>query len=178
MKGEWYAIIGLGLLSVGAFALVFSGILRVARRHGNRIDLATRADWLEILGLFLAAAGVSVFACLALGRGMVWIFEVPMKLAVGWVAYLNRIERQIEPDLMHVTSAGVCLAATAVVAHLFLRWLAATASRPWPPKRTFQVLVLVVLMFASGLAVTGLVQQTSWLIRTPEPLVKDARSIS
>ena len=34
------------------------------------------------------------------------------------------------------------------------------------------------LMFASGLAVTGLVQQTSWLIRTPEPLVRDANRIS
>ena len=32
--------------------------------------------------------------------------------------------------------------------------------------------------FASGLAAVGLIQQTSWLIRTPEPLVKDNRRIS
>jgi hypothetical protein len=178
MRGEWYAIIGMVLLTFGGFPLAMYGTFRISRRYkqngGNRI----RADLLEILGLLLMAAATLPVLILTVGAGRFWVFEVPIKLAVGWIAYLDRIDRQVEPDAMHVLSAVVCLAATTIVAHLFLRWLAASAGRSWPVKRTFQALVLVALMFASGLAVTGLVQQTSWLIRTPEPLVKDARSFS
>jgi hypothetical protein len=177
MKGEWYAIIGLALLTLGLIPLAISVTDRVVRRN-KQTGRLTRADLLEAFGLFLMAAGVATLACLAVARGMFWILEAPMKLLIGWVQYLDRVEKDIRPDATHVVSALVCLVGTVVVAHLFFRSLATAASRAWPIKRTFQVLVVVVLMFVSGLAVVGLVQQTSWLIRTPEPLVKDNRSIS
>jgi hypothetical protein len=178
MRGEWYGIIGMALLVFGLIPLAMSVVFRTSRRSKQNGGSATRANVLEALGLLLMAAGILPLLVLVVGAGRFWVFEVPIKLAVGWIAYLDRIERRVEPNAMHVLSAVVCLAATAVVAHLMLRWLAASAGRSWSLKRTFQVLVLVALMFTSGLAVTGLVQQTTWLVRTPEPLVKDARSIS
>src|SRR5205085_4286528 len=56
----------------------------------------------------------------------------------------------------------------------FLRWLyAATGPEPrrWPWRRTLLLVGLVVLMFVSGIAVTGMVHQTGWLVRSPEPLL-------
>lgn len=178
MRGEWYAIIGMTLLLLGGIPLAMSIAFRISRRYKQNGGSAARANLLEAFGLLLMAAGTMCLLVLVVGAGRFWVFEVPIKLAVGWIAYLDRAERSVKPDLMHVASAVVCLAATVVGAHLVLRWLTASAGRPWPLKRTLQALLLVALMFASGLAVTGLVQQTSWLIRTPEPLVKDNRSIS
>jgi hypothetical protein len=174
MKGEWYAVIALGLLTLGLIPLAISVAERAARRSKENGSL-TRANLLEAFGLFLMAAGSLVLAVFIMGSGRFWILEAPMKLAIGWLLYLDRVEKEIRPDLMNVVSAVVCLAGVAGSAHLFLRWLTAGA---WPVKRTLQVLALVGLMFASGLAVVGIVQQTGWLIRTPEPLVKDNRSIS
>lgn len=178
MKGEWYAVIALGLLAVGLIPLALSVLIRIACRHHNQIDRITRADLLEALGLLLLAGGTFILTFLGVARGQFWILEAPMKLAIGWAQYLDRIEKDVRPDFTHVASGVVCLVAFAVGAHLFLRWLARSVACEWPAKRTFQALVLVGLMFASGLAVVGLVQQTGWLIRTPEPLVKDNRSIS
>ena len=177
MKGEWYAIIGLALLTLGLIPLAISVADRAARQSKQTGSLA-RANLLEAFGLFLLAAGTTFLAVVAVMYGRFWVLEAPMKLALGWLLYLDRVEKDIRPDATHVASALVCLVGTVIVAHLFFRSLAAAASRAWPVKRTFQVLAVVVLMFVSGLAVVGLVQQTSWLIRTPEPLVKDNRSIS
>ena len=177
MKGEWYAIIALALLTLGLIPLAISVTDRAARQSKQTGSL-TRANLLEAFGLFVMAAGAMFLAPWLVGSGRFWILEAPMKLVIGWVQYLDRVTKDIEPDLTHVVSALACLAGTFIVAHLFFRSLAAVAARSWPVKRTFQVLVLVGVMFASGLAVVGLVQQTSWLIRTPEPLVKDNRSIS
>lgn len=177
MRGESYALVAFCLLTVGLIPFGFSVLIRVAARRDKQINLLTRADWLEVVGLLLLAGGVWIFAFLGMATGQFWMLEVPVRLATGWVAYLDRAERNVAPDLMHVASAVTCLVGTAIVAHLFLRWLAASAGHKWPAKRTFQVLVLVALMFASGLAVVGLVQQTSWLIRTPEPLVHDPRRL-
>jgi hypothetical protein len=176
MRGEWYAIIALGLLSLGFFLAVCLMVRRARRSEQN--GNPPRPRLLEAGGVLVMAFVGLVLVSWIMGSGRFWVLEAPMRLVVGWVQYLDRAGRDVEPDATHVASAVVCLVATAVVAHLFLRSLAASVACAWTAKRTFQVLLLVVLMFASGLAVTGLVQQTGWLIRTPEPLLKDNRSVS
>jgi hypothetical protein len=166
MKGAWYLVLALGLLAVG-FVAVFVACVEGAR--GRR----TRANLLEPLGLLVAACGALILSALPLIYGWFWLLQVPYELAVGWVKFLDRAERNAEPDAWAVVSAVACLAGVVVGSHLLLRWLAATAERPWPWKRTLQLVALVVLMFASGVAFTGLVQQTGWLIRTPDAVVYD-----
>jgi hypothetical protein len=177
MRGEWYALIALSLLTLGLIPIAISVATRAAR-HSKENGSLTRANLLEAFGLFLMAFGTLMLTFWIMGSGRFWVLEAPMKLAIGWVQYLDRVTKDIKPDTAHVVSSIACLAVAFVVAHVFFRSLAATAARVWTVKRTLQVLALVVVMFASGLAVVGLVQQTSWLIRTPEPLLKDNRSIS
>lgn len=171
MRAEWTILGGVLMLA----GLVPFGLSIRERVRGNRL----RANLLEPFSLFLMACGFFILTFFVLiVRGWFWILEVPFALLTGWARYLWRVLNQMNPDAVAVASAVVCVFAVAAGAHLFLRWLTATGARPWPLKRTLQLLLLVGVLFASGLAVTGLVQQTGWLIRTPDPLVKDARSIS
>jgi hypothetical protein len=172
MKPGWlYTTVALVLLIVGFV------VLMIALVDGAR-DRRVRAKLLEPVGLLLMACGTLVLALLMMIRGWFWIPQVLFVLLTGWVRFLGHVSERVQPDAWAVASALVCAAAAAAGAHLFLRWLAASASRPWPLKRTLQMLLLVALAFASGLAVAGLVQQTGWLIRTPDPLVKDSRQLS
>ena len=163
----------LAALLMGAGLVVFV-LSAIDRTRDHRV----RANLLEPLGLLLMACGFFILVAKMMLRGWFWILQVPYQLVVGWVPYLNRVTSEVQPDPATVVSAVGCLVAVTVGLHLFLRWLATSAGRGWPWKRSVQVLLLVVLLFVSGLAVVGLVQQTGWLIRTPEPLVKDNRSLS
>lgn len=171
MRPEW-TILGGALMLAG---LVPFGLSVRERVRGNRL----RANLLEPFSLLLMACGFLILTFFAMVvRGWFWILEVPLALVTGWARYLWRVLNQMNPDAVAVASAAVCVVAVTAGAHLFLRRLVAGGNRPWPLKRTLQLLLLVGVLFASGLAVTGLVQQTGWLIRTPDPLVRDARSIS
>src|SRR5262245_13051556 len=131
MRGEWYAIIGMALLGLGGFPLTLITLGRIARRVRENGGRALRAELIVVLGLLLMSVVLLPLCCVVTGYEQFWILEAPIKLAVGWIAYLDRAERSVQPDAMPVVSAIVCLAATAIVAHLVLRWLAASAARPW-----------------------------------------------
>ncbi|MFO0825884.1 MAG: hypothetical protein U0792_22655 [Gemmataceae bacterium] len=87
----------------------------------------------------------------------------------GWLFYLLRVGPQTNPDPWAVVSGILCFSSVTVGTHFFARWL---WGHSWPWKRTGQLIGLVVLMFLGGLASTGLIQQTLWLIRTPEPWIQ------
>ena len=128
-----------------------------------RLGCRTGIGLLLVFGLFLAV------------DGFLFLAELPLTLAFGWPVYLYRIVPQLKPDPWSVVSAIVCLVALVLGSHAFLRWLYAASStepRQWPWKRTLQLVGLVVLMFVSGIAVTGMIHQTGWLIRSREPLVE------
>lgn len=133
------------------------------RRNWLRLGCWTGVGLLLLFGLFLACAGLT------------FLFEIPLTVAFGWPLYLYRVVPQLKPDPWSVASAIVCLIAVVLGSHAFLRWLASASStepRPWPWKRTLQLVGLVVLMFVSGIAVTGMIHQTGWLIRSREPLLE------
>ncbi len=122
-----------------------------------------------------------VFAIVCVG--LIVLIEVPVTLAFGWVTYLRRVTHQVHPDPAAVTTAFVCLAGVTIGGHFFLRWLSRTWGAPtdgntpnlptyqWAWKRSLQLVSLIVLMFASGIAVTGVVHQTGWLLRSSEPIL-------
>ncbi|MCI0702756.1 MAG: hypothetical protein L0241_16875 [Planctomycetia bacterium] len=145
-------------------------------RTGDRRKVRL-ANLLELLAMLFLSVVVIVPAFYVVILGRFWVAQIPFELAVGWAQYLLRVLSQVNADVWAVASAVACFAAVIVGTHFTVRWLLAASDRRWPWKRTLQVVALLVVMFASGLAFTGLIQQTGWLIRTPEPLVKDNRSI-
>ncbi|MCE9563537.1 MAG: hypothetical protein K8U57_15965 [Planctomycetes bacterium] len=116
--------------------------------------------------------------CILVGCGSQALLRIPLLVAFGWPWYVSRSIRQLDPDPWAVISGVVCLAAVTVGMHLFSRWIYAatdatpegTARRRWPWKWTGQLVGLLVLMFLAGVAFTGLVQQSIWVIRSPNPL--------
>src|SRR4051812_5720038 len=133
-----------------------------------------RRGW-TLTELIVVIAIFVVLMAMLLPSGGAWLFQVPFLLAVGWVGYLWRVVPQVKPDPWTVGTAVACLAGVVAGAHLFLRWLhrasAQAEASPWPLKRTLRCVGLVVLMFVAGIAVVGMLHQTSWLARSPEPLV-------
>jgi hypothetical protein len=124
-------------------------------------------------GLLVALAIVPLLVwCLLPGD---WIVELPLAIAFGWVQFLGRVVPTLNPDPWTVGTGLACLVGVIVGAHLFLRWLhRATATQPdtprWPLRRTLRLVAMVVVMFVAGIAVVGVIHQTSWLARSPEPL--------
>ncbi len=174
MSPELSAMIALLVLDVGFVALAFFLINRFARataRNGGSVKLR---DFLEPLVLIVVAGVLALTTYFVLLRGRFWIAEIPFNLAVGWYSYLGRVLPQTDPDPWAVGTAAVCVVVFVLGTHVFFRWL---FSARWRWKWTFSLAGLVVLMFAAGVAFTGMVQQTGWLIRSPEPLAKDNRLI-
>jgi hypothetical protein len=178
MRVEWIVVAGLCLLIAGLIVVAISMMDRVVEHAKDGTVIVTRGSFLEVFGLLLLALGLLPLSCLMGVSGWFWVLEVPYQLVVGWALYLQRVLPRVHPDAGSVVSGCACVAVVAFGSHLFLRWLASTASRTWPLKRTLRLLLLLVMMFVVGLAFTGLVQQIGWLIRTPEPLVKNTRGLS
>jgi prepilin-type N-terminal cleavage/methylation domain-containing protein len=119
--------------------------------------------------LIVVIAIIATLVALAFSSNGVWILEVPFTLALGWVTHLWRVTPKLNPDPWTVGTALLCLAGVTVGSHYFLRWVAGSELL-WPWKRTLRIVGLIVLMFVSGIAVVGMIHQTSWLVRSPEPL--------
>lgn len=178
IRGEFIALLtagGLTTLLLAATAVAADRFARASKEAGGKIHPGGMRGMLVVAGLWLA---LTVFVFIGLMFGRFWVLEILAYLAFGWAAYLERVILAARPDAVAASSALVCLVASAAGIHAFLRWFASAWAISWSAKRTLQVLLLIVVVFASGTAVVGLVQQTTWLIRTPEPLAKDARKLS
>lgn len=133
----------------------------------------------KVLFWLVAAGGAAtIFGFFVLCAGFTWLLELPVKFALGWVPYLSRVLPQLRPDPWAVGTAVACLVGVTLGTHAFLKWLyAATSDEPrrWRWKWSLQLVGLVVLVFGAGIAFTGVVHQTSWLVRSPEPLFRNSR---
>jgi prepilin-type processing-associated H-X9-DG protein len=104
---------------------------------------------------------------------------VPMQPALvllfGWAPYLTRTLPSVAIDWSAVAGAALCLALLSIGGHLFLSWLyremrntgAASTPGRWKKRWTTAGLAIVVLMFASGIAATGITHQMAWLVNSP-----------
>ena len=101
-----------------------------------------------------------------------WMAGVVVALAGGWISYLANVLPKVTVNWGGVGLLGVCLGLAAAVGHGFCRWLwrGTGHEEPWRPRWTLAGLGGVVLMFAAGMAVTGVAHQTGWLLRSPEPM--------
>jgi hypothetical protein len=136
------------------------------------------SNW-QAVGSVLLVAVVIVGGVFLMCMGLEVLLEVPFLLTFGWVRYLARVVPRLNPDPAAVATGVACLLGITLGGHAFLRWLYAATGpqeqrRRWPWKWTLKLVGLVVLMFVSGIAVTGIAHQTGWLIRSPEPLFESS----
>jgi hypothetical protein len=122
--------------------------------------------------LVVIAIIVVLIACFA-----PWRTEMAFTVVVGWIAYIGKVIPRLNPDPWVVCTAILCLVGVILGTHTFLKWLySATSAEPryWSRKWTLQFVGLVALMFVAGIAFTAVVHQTTWLIRSPEPLAQSS----
>ncbi len=100
------------------------------------------------------------------------IADAGVALLLGWIRFLDRVLPQIRVNPSAVAFFALCLAAAAVVGHRFCRWL--RQGEPWHWRWTLAGLAGVVVLFASGMAFTGVAHQAGWLLRSPVPLTMTA----
>ncbi len=136
-------------------------------------------NWNRSLGGPLKLAGIlaGVSFLFLVCAGGAYLVQIPFQVLFGWPMYLIRVVPQLNPDPATAGTAAVCLAGVVRGGHAFLRWLYAATGpegdpRRWPWRWTLRIVGLVVLMFVAGTATVGLVHQTGWLLRSPEPLTR------
>lgn len=162
-------------VTLGALPLAAVTAARFARANAPGAPKDARA--LAPFVCLLFAGGWAFVVVLVIPAGRPWVIEVPFHLTLGGLIYLDRVVKRMNPDPVAVASGLVCLVAVTGALHGFLRWTAAVAGRVWPAKYTVRAVALVAVLFVSGLAATGLIQQTGWLVRTAEPLTHDTRRL-
>ena len=129
---------------------------------------------LKFLGIFVLLFLVVPFFIAFLG-----IFDLPavpayFRLLVGWSTFLPDRLLKTTVNWSGVGMLVVCLGLTIAFAHSFCRWLwrGTGHAEPWRPRWTLTGVAVVVLMFVSGMAITGVAHQIGWLLHSPEPLVR------
>jgi prepilin-type processing-associated H-X9-DG protein len=119
---------------------------------------------------------VGIFALLVLScMGGLAPAEFVVGLVFGWIFYLGRVLPEVYISPAGAATLVVCLVGVSFGSHAFLWWLVRAIrgpeSTPWRAKWTAQLVAGILLMFVAGIAMTGVVHQTGWLITSPEPWV-------
>jgi hypothetical protein len=91
--------------------------------------------------------------------------EVSWTLISGWVPYLYRVLPKVTIEWRAV-AVGV---AAVVLFTAGVHWLGRTAFRRWRPTWSLATVGAVVVAFAAGICLIGVVHQTGWLLAADEP---------
>ena len=105
--------------------------------------------------------------------------EPVARLFIGWIFFIGTVIPEVSVDLGGVATFIVCLALSAFLGHVFCRWLWKNSGHeePWKRRWTATGMSVIVLMFAAGMAFTGVVHQTGWLLRSPRPMFVSSGSM-
>lgn len=95
-------------------------------------------------------------------------------LLTGWMGYIHRVIPKLHIRPVPIISAFVYVMTLLIGGHYFLKWLyremqSKTADRKiWRWRWSINCLLVVLLMFTSGIAAVGVTHQTMWMITSPE----------
>jgi prepilin-type processing-associated H-X9-DG protein len=103
--------------------------------------------------------------------GFLFGAEVPVTLLFGWISYLWRVVPRIRTDWPAVgVGAGAAVLFTLGVHWIGRSWRKAEPDAPaWKFRWSLTGVAMVVLAFAAGIAVVGVVHQTGWLMTAEGP---------
>lgn len=102
--------------------------------------------------------------------------EIAVALLVGWARFAGEVLPKVTWNPAGLGLAVLCLGAAAVVGHRFCAWLwkGSGHETPWRPRWTAAGLSAIVVLFAAGMAFTGVAHQVGWLLRSPLPLMESS----
>jgi hypothetical protein len=136
----------------------------------------TRAAWRSLIVRGAACLGILVFAALVLtAMGATALREGLTVTMFGWWGYVARVGPRITVSTAGVATGLICAVVFTAGLHGLLRWLfreVRAGSPPWKLRWTLSIVGIIVLMFAAGIAIVGVVHQTGWLIASKRPLVE------
>lgn len=126
------------------------------------------------------------------------ISEITRTLVLGWIAFLSRTLPKVTVNPVGVLSGIIALGLLAGILHGFAKWwsrergvgggqqsvevpipgfpvsgsphLAPRSPLSWRFRWTLGILVLLIVMFATGYSAIGLARQLGWLLSSDEPL--------
>jgi prepilin-type processing-associated H-X9-DG protein len=130
----------------------------------------SRLLWFVALGIALVGLVLSVVF-------LTW--EGTAYLVFGWIVFPFQMWRRVTVDWAAVVVGGVALVLFVVGFHAIARALLRPSGVGWKLGQSLICTALVVLVFAAGVAVVGMVHQVGWLATSREPaLVACVRSPS
>jgi len=93
------------------------------------------------------------------------------RLFTGWATFLPKALSRLEISWGGIARFGTCLALILVLGHALCSWLWRENGRsePWRARWTVAGVAGMVVMFAAGMAFTGIAHQTGWLMFAPRP---------
>lgn len=105
--------------------------------------------------------------------GLLFLVQVPYYLLFGWIHYLADVLPSVQVVWPAISTGLLALAGSIVGIHMLGRWFARRMQPavPWPWARSLRASVIVILMFAAGIAMVGLTHQVAWLATTSKSLV-------
>jgi hypothetical protein len=114
--------------------------------------------------LILAAVIVVPLFC-ATFSGAMWLIQVPVRLAIGWVPFVIDAGGRVRWDVVSILAAVVASALFAFGVHRLGTWL-----RPqWSRRTSLATSALLGLGFVASMASMGIAHQAAWLFSSNEP---------
>jgi len=109
--------------------------------------------------------------------------DVALYFPFAWIWFIARVVPQLHYRWDMIGSALIYALLFVAGSHLFLNWVCrevrpttsgerANQGSAWKWRWTLSGFAIVVLMFASGIALTGIVHQVTWMSRSGEPLYR------
>lgn len=133
---------------------------------------------MRIVWTILKWVGILFIVLLLVGGGGIFLLEIPVALAFGWIRFLRENLAMMELNPLLWAEAAGCVVALGLGGHWFARWLygemAPTAVQPWRPGWTIAGLGAVLLLFIAGIATIGITHQTAWLFTAKGPLLRNS----
>jgi hypothetical protein len=102
----------------------------------------------------------------------VFVSELARAALLGWVVFLYRTFSRIHVSWPKVAVSAAALVLFTAGVHLAGRWWLQQrqVDLPWKLRWSLATSALVVLLFAAGIAVVGIVHQSAWLASAPAPV--------
>jgi hypothetical protein len=127
-----------------------------------------------------AAIWIGGLVAILFGIGYLVTAEGAVAVVFGWVSFLRRVLPQMRVDAESAVTGTIALALFTTGVH----WLGVSARRarasaegprrPWRFRWTAAIVLMVVVSFAAGIAIVGVVHQVGWLAASEQPLTGEA----
>ena len=109
-----------------------------------------------------------------LGTLLLGVFPLPFDflgaLSLGWVSYLMRVVPRIQFNAEIAFGSLIALSLATFGLHRIMRWwrVAQGSAEKWRAGWTLKITAMLLLLFATSIAATGIVHQVGWLFRAEQ----------